>query len=305
MNGEQLLDPFPVRSVSHRAAPPVIRLNIADDHLEFFQCAQMLAQGGDRHLSVLGDVGAQSTPISAGYQIAHDGGACPVAKSANRSLNVSGLILGADESGHKDHSASLPDASFVRTHTVTRERVDAMSWDEHTRLAHDPEAQARLEDLVEDRERRESVASYDYPTRNLSDEDLAWIRGENQDGQTSSLPEGRTSDARVSQNDWARQQYDDYVAVQYDRAMIATNGQMVNEAGRLAGVDSYSLFSGPVARVKKYGTEELQGFFGQNGRHTFKSFRYSLFKWRSDYKAHENAKNEDFGHVPHVTQHTY
>lgn len=158
---------------------------------------------------------------------------------------------------------------------------------------------------MEDRERRESVASHDYPRRNLSDEDLAWIRGENQDGQTSSLPDGRTSDERVSQNDWARQQYDDYVAVQYDRAMIATNGQMVNERGRLAGVDSYSLFSGPVARVKKYGSEELQGFFGQNGRHTFASFHYSLFTWRSDYTAHENAKNEDFGDVPHVTQHTW
>jgi hypothetical protein len=210
-----------------------------------------------------------------------------------------------------DHPAAqpLPAPRPTRAHSITRERVDAMSWDEladeHARLGDDPEAQARLEEWVEDRERRESVASYDYPTRNLSDEDLAWIRGENQDGRTSSIPDGRTSDARVSQNDWARQQYDDYVAVQYDRAMIATNGQMVNERGRLAGVDSYSLFSGPVARVKRYGSEELQGFFGQNGRHTFKSFRYSLFKWRSDYTAHENAKNEDFGHVPHVTQHIW
>ena len=41
------------------------------------------------------------------------------------------------------------------------------------------------------------------------------------------------------------------------------------------------------------------------GRHTFQSFRYSLYKWRSDYKAHENARNEDFGHVPHVEQHTW
>lgn len=210
-----------------------------------------------------------------------------------------------------DHPAAhpLPAPSPTQAHTITRERVDAMSWDElaqaHTRLVGDPEAQARLEELVEDREHRESIALYTSPSRNLSEADLAWIRGENPNGPTSSIPDGRVDDARVNQNDWARQQYDDYVAVHYDRAMVATNGQMVNEAGRLAGIDSYSLFSGPVARVKKYGSDELQGFFGQNGRHTFTSFRYSLFKWRSDYTAHENARNEDFRHVPHIDQHTW
>lgn len=209
-----------------------------------------------------------------------------------------------------EHPAArpLPAPRPTQAHAITRERVDAMSWDEladeHARLSGDPEAQARLEELVEDRERREAVV-YSPPSRNLSEEDMAWIRGESTEGQSESIPDGRADDARVSRIDWARQQYDDYVAVHYDRAMIATNGQMVNERGRLAGIDSYSLFSGPVARVKKYGSEELQGFFGQNGRHTFQSFRYSLFKWRSDYKAHENARNEDFGHVPHVEQHTW
>jgi len=167
--------------------------------------------------------------------------------------------------------------------TITRQQVNTMSWDDlaqlHGRLLEDPAALAEFEELVEERERIERAAT-------------AWL--------DEPAPAKRVKRENVHQR--ASELFEQYVATQYDRAVIATNGQMLNEAGRRAGIDSWSLFRGPVSRVKKYGSDELNSFFGQNGRHTFLSFRYSVFHWPADRKAWERAMAEDFGHVAQIDQ---
>ena len=72
---------------------------------------------------------------------------------------------------------------------------------------------------------------------------------------------------------------------------------MVNEEGARKGIDDFSLFSGPVSRVKKYGSEELQSWFANNGRHTLASYRHQMYGWAQDAKAAHNARMEDFDNV--------
>ena len=57
------------------------------------------------------------------------------------------------------------------------------------------------------------------------------------------------------------------------------------------------LFTGPVSRAKKYGTEELQSWFAVNGRHTLGSFRYALFGWASDNAASRRNRMEGWEHA--------
>lgn len=77
----------------------------------------------------------------------------------------------------------------------------------------------------------------------------------------------------------------------------ATNGNMVNARGRALGIDPYTLFSGPSRRAIAYGSDELLSFFRDNGRLTYRSYRYARLGWESDSKAARAAQLEDFGHV--------
>lgn len=54
----------------------------------------------------------------------------------------------------------------------------------------------------------------------------------------------------------------------FDDAESATNGYMVNRAGRDAGISDRSLFTGPESRVRRYGSEELRNYFAEHGRPT-------------------------------------
>ncbi len=47
----------------------------------------------------------------------------------------------------------------------------------------------------------------------------------------------------------------------YDQAEAATNGFMLNEEGRKAGINEKTLFSGPASRARKYASEELLRFW--------------------------------------------
>lgn len=55
--------------------------------------------------------------------------------------------------------------------------------------------------------------------------------------------------------------YDDALEAQIRRAEDATNGAMLNRAGRERGISAESLFIGSGARAKKYASEELKAFW--------------------------------------------
>lgn len=67
--------------------------------------------------------------------------------------------------------------------------------------------------------------------------------------------------------------YRDHVAEQYAAAERDTRGHMLNAAGRAAGVDPRSLFSGAAKRVRKYASAELRTWFYQHGRTTLVEYR--------------------------------
>lgn len=175
--------------------------------------------------------------------------------------------------------------------TITPESVEKASWGELADLAskvwNDPEAANKLEILIDKKEHDEKVHN-------------AWITGsappldENHLSNPASRPE-----RKLNPHERAREEYDHYIYGQYLKMQNELSFTL-NDEGKRKGIDDFSLFSGPVSRVKKYGSEELQGWFANNGRETLGSFRHGLFGWGSDAKAAKTAHKEDFSHVAHV-----
>jgi hypothetical protein len=63
----------------------------------------------------------------------------------------------------------------------------------------------------------------------------------------------------------------------YNEAEAATNGYMLNAAGREKArrgeLDERDLFTGPESRVRRYGSDELQNYFAEHPRPTGAYFR--------------------------------
>lgn len=74
----------------------------------------------------------------------------------------------------------------------------------------------------------------------------------------------------------ARRAYRDVVYDAYISAEAETNGQLLNQQGRAAGVDPHTLFSGPESRVRKYASDELKQWFDGNGRVLFEQYQAGL-----------------------------
>lgn len=74
----------------------------------------------------------------------------------------------------------------------------------------------------------------------------------------------------------ARASFRDEVMDRYHRAEDATNGYLVNAEGRARAVDPLSLFTGPVARARKYASPELLEWFDQQGRLTLEEHKANL-----------------------------
>ncbi|WP_026821103.1 hypothetical protein [Arthrobacter castelli] len=199
----------------------------------------------------------------------------------------------------------LPAPQRSKAGQYSQETVAAMSWDEladeYAALNHDPKAQERLEELIEDRDSAETGQVYRSSAETFSEDVQGTYDavGWHDAGDELTNPTRRAS-RNLSKLEMAREEYDNYVYAQFDAAMEHTNGNFLNREGAAKGVDALSLFSGPVSRAKKYGSEELQAFFGMKGRHTLASFRYGLFQWRTDQKAAVSAKTEGFEDVAHV-----
>lgn len=82
----------------------------------------------------------------------------------------------------------------------------------------------------------------------------------------------RKADARKVRAKERRQlresEYQDEVYRQWLTAEAETNGYMLNKAGRAAGINERSLFTGPESRVAKYASRELLDYFDAHPRPT-------------------------------------
>jgi hypothetical protein len=70
----------------------------------------------------------------------------------------------------------------------------------------------------------------------------------------------------------AGEEHRDEVYRQWLAAENATNGYMLNAAGKKAGIDERTLFTGPASRVRRYASPELLEYFARHGRPTREAF---------------------------------
>lgn len=175
-----------------------------------------------------------------------------------------------------------------------------LSWDEVAdlmgELNSDPDAQEALTQLIDERDEKERAQLQD---KALEAEKAQWESHETSTGMPDISHLLHSSKRKLTPHERAREEYDNYVYSQYAKCESELSF-MLNKKGQAAGVDSFSLFSGPVSRAKKYGSEELQAWFAANGRHTLASYRHVLFGWNSDRKAANNVRTEGFEHVAHT-----
>lgn len=187
---------------------------------------------------------------------------------------------------------TLPAPRPSAADSLTAESIRELSWDEVSQLyerhADDPEAMEKLELLVDEREAGESGEDNDSS---------AWQQSEPPYGEGDHISNPTLRSVRkLTPHEIAREEYDNYVYSQYAKCESELSFHL-NEKGKAAGIDSMSLFYGPVSRVKKYGSEELNAWFAVNGRHTLASFRYGMFGWDSDFKASYRNRTQGWEHA--------
>lgn len=194
-----------------------------------------------------------------------------------------------------EESAPLPPPRPSAADSITEASIANRSWDEIATMAgdlwDDPEAAEKLELLVNEREIRENQGGADstgWPGGTAASGEGDWVTN-------PTLRRGR----KLTQHEQAREEYESYIYAQHAR-MESELSFHLNAEGNRKRIDTLSLFSGPVSRVKKYGSEELQSWFARNGRQTLGAFRHGLFNWHSDAKAARNSRLESFDNVAHV-----
>ena len=64
------------------------------------------------------------------------------------------------------------------------------------------------------------------------------------------------------------------------RAHTELRGELLNAAGRAAGIDPATLFLGPQCRVDLYSSEELKAWFAKHGRLTVDEFETQWWNGR-------------------------
>jgi hypothetical protein len=72
-----------------------------------------------------------------------------------------------------------------------------------------------------------------------------------------------------------RAAFEDYLIAEINRAEAACGGVLLNERGRLAGIDPESLFRGREDRAERWASEELLAYWREHGRMTFKQWEAS------------------------------
>lgn len=178
-----------------------------------------------------------------------------------------------------------------------------LSWDEVSDLVGelngDPEAQEALTVLVDERDAAEQAARKDKAAAEQAAQTAQWQSHPTAPADPEIASLLHSPRRQLTPHERAREEYDNYVYAQYAKCESELSF-MLNKEGQAKGVDTFSLFSGPVSRAKKYGSEELQAWFAANGRHTLASYRFAMFNWDSDRKAATNARLEGFENVAHT-----
>jgi len=67
-------------------------------------------------------------------------------------------------------------------------------------------------------------------------------------------------------------------AAQYERAELECRGNLLNRAGRAAGIDPWSLFIGPHSRADRWASDELREFWSRNRRLTFAEYEAGVLE---------------------------
>lgn len=79
-----------------------------------------------------------------------------------------------------------------------------------------------------------------------------------------------------------RREFDVVLEAAYAAAEEGTHGKLLNERGRTAPVDAYSLLTGPWSRVLKYGSPELIEWFESAGRPSVAEFEREWWAARQE-----------------------
>jgi hypothetical protein len=88
-----------------------------------------------------------------------------------------------------------------------------------------------------------------------------------------------------------RRSYDEWVHVRYLQAEEATRGNVLNREGQATNVDPVSLFSGPLARARKYASEELLRWWTDNDRLDYTAFKAQVLRRDKDIQAAEKTRS--------------
>ena len=81
---------------------------------------------------------------------------------------------------------------------------------------------------------------------------------------------------RVRQQDPIAAEWALAAHAQYLQAVAATNGYLLNSRGRAAGIDEWSLWSGPERRALAFASHELREFWESNSRLTVTEYKRQL-----------------------------
>lgn len=102
---------------------------------------------------------------------------------------------------------------------------------------------------------------------------IAEVRRREQSEDRAIASRARRKDRDLDRDARRAQDHHDAVYRAWLSAEAATNGVMLNRAGREADINERSLFSGPASRVRKYASPELREYFEQHGRPTRETHR--------------------------------
>lgn len=221
-----------------------------------------------------------------------------MARMCEREQAAAGTSVRAAEAGGLSTPAPTRAGDFQDSDAIAH-----MSWDEVSDLVgelnSDPDAQEALLTLIDERDEREQAERNDQAAAELAAQTAQWQSYATRPADPEIASFLHAPRRQLTPHERAREEYDNYVYAQYAKCESELSF-MLNKKGRAAGVDTFSLFSGPVSRAKKYGSEELQGWFAANGRHTLASYRFAMFNWDSDRKAATNVRLEGFENVAHT-----
>lgn len=120
--------------------------------------------------------------------------------------------------------------------------------------------------------------------RNLTDDQLIEVYSNGDEAtQAAVLREATRRDRKAAQTArdkarWAavNTEWMSWAHAQFLAAEAACRGYLLNKAGQAAGLDPWTLWTGPASRATRYASEELLEFWAANPRLTVSEYRDEL-----------------------------